>query len=158
MGRSTVTYGFSKKYIFIIFRSSCRQMFFKTGVIGDFAIFTGKHLCWSLFLIKLRALGLQLYFNLVPKDFNTGVFLWKLRTPFFIEHLRWLLLSVWKSNGSLTISICQYFFNQKQKNVGWFVLKRLIDLTSLSYLPIISRNNSNTLLMINLQKTKTCPK
>ena len=74
MGRSTVTCGFSKKYIFIIFRSSCRQMFFKTGVIGNFAIFTGKHLCWSLFLIKLRALGLQLYFNLVPKETSTQVF------------------------------------------------------------------------------------
>ena len=29
------------------------QMFFKAG-IKSFAIFTGKHLCWSLFLIKLQ--------------------------------------------------------------------------------------------------------
>ena len=29
-------------------------MFFKTGVLKNFAIFTGKHLCWSLFLIKLQ--------------------------------------------------------------------------------------------------------
>ena len=28
-------------------------MFFKIDVLKDFAIFTGKHLCWSLFLIKL---------------------------------------------------------------------------------------------------------
>ena len=28
------------------------QMFFKIGVLKNFA--TGKHLCWSLFLIKLK--------------------------------------------------------------------------------------------------------
>ena len=36
-------------------RSSCSQMFFKKGVLLNFLIFTGKQLCWSLFLIKLRA-------------------------------------------------------------------------------------------------------
>ena len=30
-------------------------MFCKKGVIEDFAKFTEKHLCWSLFLIKLQA-------------------------------------------------------------------------------------------------------
>ena len=28
-------------------------MFFKIGILKNFVIFTGKHLCWSLFLIKL---------------------------------------------------------------------------------------------------------
>ena len=28
----------------------------KKGVLKNFTIFTGKHLCWSLFLIKLQAL------------------------------------------------------------------------------------------------------
>ena len=72
------------------FQGQCHtQMFFKTGVIGNFAIFTGKHLWWSLFLIKLQALGLQLNFHLVPKETSTQV-----PIPFFIEHLRWLLLSI----------------------------------------------------------------
>ena len=63
-----VTGGFSKKSFFaIIFWSSRTQMFFKTGAIRNFAKFTRKHLCWSLFLIKLQA-SLQLYFNLVPKE------------------------------------------------------------------------------------------
>ena len=35
-------------------RSSGPQMFFKLGVLKNFANFTGKHLCWSLFLIKLQ--------------------------------------------------------------------------------------------------------
>ena len=30
-------------------------MFFKIGAFKNFAIFTGKRLCWSLFLIKLQA-------------------------------------------------------------------------------------------------------
>ena len=41
------------------YRSSRSQMFFEIGVLKFFAIFTGKHLCWSLTLIKLQAL--QLY-------------------------------------------------------------------------------------------------
>ena len=30
-------------------------MFYKKAVLKNFAIFTGKHLCWSHFLIKLQA-------------------------------------------------------------------------------------------------------
>ena len=39
----------SESFFIIIFRSSCTQKFFKTGIIRNFAIFTGKHPCWSLF-------------------------------------------------------------------------------------------------------------
>ena len=35
-------------------RSSRSQMFFKMDFLEDFALFTGKHLCWSLFLTKLQ--------------------------------------------------------------------------------------------------------
>ena len=35
-----------------IFRSSRSGMFFKTSVFKNSIIFTGKHLCWGLFLIK----------------------------------------------------------------------------------------------------------
>ena len=30
-------------------------MFFKIGVLKNIALFAGKHLCWSLLLIKLQA-------------------------------------------------------------------------------------------------------
>ena len=33
----------------------------KIGVYKRFLNLTGKHLYWSLFLIKLQALGMQLY-------------------------------------------------------------------------------------------------
>ena len=34
--------------------NSRSQMFSKTGALKNFAIFTGKNLCWSLFLIKFQ--------------------------------------------------------------------------------------------------------
>ena len=36
-------------------KSSRSQMFFEINSIKNFAIFTGKHLCWGLFSIKLQA-------------------------------------------------------------------------------------------------------
>ena len=36
------------------YRSSRSIMFFKIDALENFAIFTGKHLCWSFLLIKLQ--------------------------------------------------------------------------------------------------------
>ena len=47
----------------IEFRSShslSSQMFFKIGLLKNFANFTRKHLCWSLFLKKLFATSLSI--------------------------------------------------------------------------------------------------
>ena len=49
-----------------IFRSSRPGVFCKKVVLMNFANFTGKHLCESLFLIKLEAWGLQLYLKRDP--------------------------------------------------------------------------------------------
>ena len=38
---------------FLNAKSSCSQMFFKIGFLKNFTIYTGKHLCWSLFLLKV---------------------------------------------------------------------------------------------------------
>ena len=42
-------------------RSSRSQIFFKIGVIKNFINFTGKHLCWSLFLIKFKQTATQIF-------------------------------------------------------------------------------------------------
>ena len=42
---------FFKRFDGPVCRSSRSQMFFKIDVLKNFAIFIGKHLCWSLFLI-----------------------------------------------------------------------------------------------------------
>ena len=63
-------------------RSSRSQMFFKIGVLKNFAIFTGKHLCWSL----LQAC------NFIKKRLQHRCFPVHIAkfsgTPFFTKHLR----------------------------------------------------------------------
>ena len=56
-------------------------MFFTIGVLKNFAVFTGKHLCWILFLLQAWRLR---YSPVKIAKF--------LRTAFFIEHLWWMLL------------------------------------------------------------------
>ena len=74
-------------------RSSCSEVLCKIGVLRNVAKFTGKHLCQSLFFNKvagLRSAALfkkRLWHRCFPVNF--AIFL---RTPFFTEHLRWLLL------------------------------------------------------------------
>ena len=48
-------------------------MFFKIGVLKNFAIFTGKDLYWSLFLKKLQAFR---FTTLLKRGYLTGAFLW----------------------------------------------------------------------------------
>ena len=50
-----IYWGYSNEALARNGRSSRLQMFFKIGVLKNFAIFTGKHLCWNLFLIMLHA-------------------------------------------------------------------------------------------------------
>ena len=38
---------------FVLSPEEATEVFFKKGVLEDYAILTGKHLCWSLFLTKL---------------------------------------------------------------------------------------------------------
>ena len=46
--------------------SSRLQMFFKIGILKSFANFTGRHLCWRLFLKNLQTEGLQLHKKKTP--------------------------------------------------------------------------------------------
>ena len=90
-------------------------MFLKIGVLKSYVIFTGKHLCWSFFFNKVAGLVLESLFNKVRKtllkrdsNLRPATLLKKrlqhrcfpvniakfLRTAFFIEDLRWLLLKV----------------------------------------------------------------
>ena len=41
------------KFLFSRHKSNRLQMYFKLGALKNFAIFTGKHLCWSLFLLRI---------------------------------------------------------------------------------------------------------
>ena len=61
-------------------RSSRQEVFCKKGALRNFTKFTGKHLCLILFFHRCFPL------NSVKL----------LRTPFFIEHLWWLLLRIFE--------------------------------------------------------------
>ena len=62
LSNATAEKGGENYYSFADVRTSS-QVFFLKGVLKNFAIFTGKHLRYSLFLIKLQAHS------------NTGIFL-----------------------------------------------------------------------------------
>ena len=78
----------------LFFKSSRLEVFCKKGVIRNFAKFTGKHLCQSLFFNKVASLDLQLY----KKEALAQVFscefseICKKTFYFLTEHLWWLLL------------------------------------------------------------------
>ena len=76
----------------VMYRSNCPKVFCEKGVLSNFAKFTGKHLCQSLFLNKVTARkpAALLKKRLLHRCFlaNFAKFLW---TPFLTENLRWLL-------------------------------------------------------------------
>ena len=78
-----------------IWRSSRQEVFCKKGVLENFAKFTGKHLCQGLFFNKVAGLRpatlfkKRLWHRCFPVNFAKI-----LGTPFFIEHLQWLLLNM----------------------------------------------------------------
>ena len=77
------------------YRSSRPEVFCRKGLLRNFATFTGKHLCQSLFFNKVAGLRpatlskKRLWHRCFPV--NVAKFL---RTPFFTEHLRWLPLEL----------------------------------------------------------------
>ena len=74
------------------YKAVVQKVFCKKGVLRNFAKFTGKHLCYSLFFNKVAGLRVA---TLLKKETLAQCFPVKfLRTTFYIEHLWWLLLSV----------------------------------------------------------------
>ena len=78
----------SKLYALIVVKKQPPEAFFKKAVLKNFAIFTGKHLCQSLFLNKVAGLRPV---TLLKRVTNTGVFpvnIAKFLRDYFTEHLR----------------------------------------------------------------------
>ena len=98
-------------------RSSCLEVFYKKGVYRNFIKFTGKHLCQSFFLNKVAGfrpatlLKKRLLHICFPVNFVKF-----LRTPFFIEHLWWLLLHQYTQWGTSYVNLlCQIIFIKGRK-------------------------------------------
>ena len=80
-------------------RSSCPEVFCEKGILRNFAKFTRKNLCLSLF-IKKETLAQVFSVNFVKF----------LRTPCFMEHLWWLLLESFMYTGNNLIIFVKTFF------------------------------------------------
>ena len=74
-------------------------MFFKIGVLKNFAVFTGKHQFWSIFLIKLQSIRESILKNtcerlLLNKVISSEFFPFKLLNEFnndviFFDKFKW---------------------------------------------------------------------
>ena len=92
-------------------RSSRPEVLCKKGVLRNFTKFTGKHLCQSLFFNEVAGLRpatllkKRLWQRCFPENFVNF-----LRTPFYIEHIWWLLLrlhlSILSSQWIIDINLC----------------------------------------------------
>ena len=60
-------------------------MFCKEDVLEQFAEFTENHLCWSLFLKKLKAWGMQLYLKETPAQVLFCEFYEIFKSTYFVE-------------------------------------------------------------------------
>ena len=78
----------------------------KKGVFRNFASFTGRQLCWSLFLIELQTFRPA---ALLEIDSNTDVFLWNLQ-----DHLIWSL----RTPAS---EICSFTWTSLFNNLGFWL-------------------------------------
>ena len=100
-------------------RNSCPEVFYKKGVLRNFAKFTGKHLCQSLFFNKTAGLR-----------------------SFFIEYLWWLILktiatlfSVGKTSRNRVPCFSRLFLNKVKVSIN---VLRVTRKSALNYCKIIS--------------------
>ena len=106
--------------------SSCQEVF----CIRNFAKFTGKHLCQSLFFNKVAGLRPTNLLKKRPWHRCFSLYFAKsLRTPFLTEQLRWLLLKlIWVHNlvENKAVSTCYIRWveiNVQVKMTWWFTMQ-----------------------------------
>ena len=99
-------------------RSSRTQMFFKIGVLKNFA--TVKHLCWSLFSIKLK-----------KEEAQTQVFsyehceIFKYRFPYKTITSGGCFFQFDKVANCSVSGICRPPPSNQKRNMGWFPVKKI---------------------------------
>ena len=127
-------------------------MFFKIGALKNFA--KVKHLCWSLFLIKIK-----------KKETPTQLFSWehcKIVKNSFLHRATTTSSGCFYQFGKVAscsvLGICRPSLINQNLNVGLFLLKRFVHLYRACSLHIISRNYSSTFLLIKMQKANSCSK
>ena len=64
------------------------EVFCKKSVLKNFANFTGKHLCWSIFIIKLQAFNLQVFKKETPAQVLSCEVCETFKNNYFEEYLQ----------------------------------------------------------------------
>ena len=129
-------------------RNSHPDVFCKKGVLRNFADFTGKHLCQSLFFKKVAGPATLLKKRLWHRGFPVN-FAKFLRTSFIIEHLWWLLLSRIFSRFLTHSSVCRFYsWNAWYECPSLSTTGTCVLLLELSQLIINSSSRSPTLRAI----------
>ena len=78
----------SLAYFLPMFRSSHRRYSVKKVVLKNVADFTGQHLCWSLFLIKLQALKAYHFMRETPRQVLSCEYCEIFKNTYFEKRLR----------------------------------------------------------------------
>ena len=114
-------------------------MFCEKDVYRNFAKFTGKHLCQTLFFNEVATLrpASLLKKRLWHKFFRVN-FVKFLRIPFFIEHLWWLLLEFLLA--SLVPLLTQLLYLQKYLVISSLCMQKVGN-DKIFYLPMIPRKH-----------------
>ena len=93
-------------------RSSRSQMFYKIPVLKHFAALSRKHLCWSLFLIKLQA-----WSKFLKKTFQYRIFRMNIakfsRTPISKNICKRMRIRLWRLSYFSVIPAFPPYLDQK---------------------------------------------
>ena len=116
------------------FRSSRAQMFFKTALIKNFAIFLGKHLCWSL-----------IYFVFSSEYCKI------LKASFFYRTSQWLLLTLWFLYWFLSIVLS---YHAKKLKKSRFCCRSSIDMQTSSTLQITLKTITVSIIKIDFMMSR----
>ena len=111
-------YASFEKIVLSIFRSSRLEVFCKKGVLRNFAKFTEKHLCQSLFFNKIAGTAC----NFIKKETLPQVFSREFceisKNTFYTEHLRWLLWNFRRTSEEKVTSYTQTIHRMLQSRLG----------------------------------------
>ena len=127
----------------LIFRSSRSQMFFKIGVLKNFAIFTRKHLWWLLKVFFYRTP------TVTTLDFCGSKYIFSAESSIYCWQLLQVLLRTWKHALNLRSSHChssvkkgilRNFANVTGKKLCWSLF--LIESQVLTLAAILKRHSN----------------
>ena len=105
--------------------NSRSQMFFKTGVLKSFAIFTEQNLCWSLFLIKFQHCRPAFSFKkrLQHRYFSVNIAKF-LRRSFYRRSVHYTFPNVFLMIDDLYFRVIFYYCKIRPRNRNNFVTDR----------------------------------